>query len=267
MTDLTSSKIQESFSNEDMQAVLFQIINLGELLLESGAEVHRVEDTIRRLCRAYGFGRTDVFTITSSIVVTAVTGDGQPITQTRRIYSISTDLGQIDRLNSLSRRLCKTPVPLDQLKAEIAAAGEKNPPNALLICLTYAGISAAFSVFFGGSGLDPLAAALSGSLLFLLLSASRHMLYMSGLFQQMVCSALTGVAVMLLCRIGIGVHPDKIMIGNVMLVIPGLQLTTSLRDMLNGDIITGGLNLVEAILKATAVAAGFALPWAYIHFI
>jgi uncharacterized membrane protein YjjP (DUF1212 family) len=52
-----------------------------------------------------------------------------------------------------------------------------------------------------------------------------------------------------------------------MLVIPGLQLTTSLRDMLNGDIITGGLNLVEAILKATAVAAGFALPWAYIHFI
>ena len=57
------------------------------------------------------------------------------------------------------------------------------------------------------------------------------------------------------------------MIGNIMLVIPGLQLTTSLRDMLNGDIITGGLNLVEAVLKAMAVAAGFALPWTYIHFV
>ncbi|MBO7710181.1 MAG: threonine/serine exporter family protein [Lachnospiraceae bacterium] len=266
MADLGSSPIQESYIDEDMQAVLFQIMNLGELLLESGAEVHRVEDTIRRLCRAYGFGRTDVFTITSSIVVTAVTQDGLPITQTRRIYSISTNLEQIDRLNSLSRRLCKTPVPLDQLKTEIAAAGEKKTPNPVLTCLTYAGVSAAFSVFFGGSGLDPLAAALSGMLLYLLVSTSRHM-HMNGLFQQMVCSALTGVAVMLLCRIGIGAHPDKIMIGNIMLVIPGLQLTTSLRDMLNGDIITGGLNLVEAVLKATAVAAGFALPWAYIHFV
>lgn len=266
MTDLESSSTKELYLDEDMQAVLFQIINLGELLLESGAEVHRVEDTIRRLCHAYGFGRTDVFTITSSIVVTAVTQDGHPITQTRRIYRISTDLEQIDRLNSLSRKLCKMPVPLDQLKEEISAAGEKKTPNPILTWLTYAGVSAAFSVFFGGSGLDPLAAALSGSLLFLLVSASTRT-HMNGLFQQMACSALTGVAVMLLCRFGIGAHPDKIMIGNIMLVIPGLQLTTSLRDMLNGDIITGGLNLVEAVLKAMAVAAGFALPWAYIHFV
>ena len=113
---MESSSTKELYLDEDMQAVLFQIINLGELLLESGAEVHRVEDTIRRLCHAYGFGRTDVFTITSSIVVTAVTQDGHPITQTRRIYRISTDLEQIDRLNSLSRKLCKMPVPLDQLK-------------------------------------------------------------------------------------------------------------------------------------------------------
>ena len=57
----------------------------------------------------------------------------------------------------------------------------------------------------------------------------------------------------------VGVHPDKIMIGNIMLVIPGIQLTTSLRDMINGDTISGLLNLSEAILKAISVALGFAL--------
>ena len=64
---------------------------------------------------------------------------------------------------------------------------------------------------------------------------------------------------LLLVGAGIGVHPDKIMIGNIMLVIPGIQLTTSLRDMINGDTISGLLNLSEAILKAISVALGFAL--------
>ena len=54
-------------------------------------------------------------------------------------------------------------------------------------------------------------------------------------------------------------HPDKIMIGNIMLVIPGIQLTTSLRDMINGDIISGLLNMSEALLKAISVAMGFVI--------
>jgi uncharacterized membrane protein YjjP (DUF1212 family) len=48
------------------------------------------------------------------------------------------------------------------------------------------------------------------------------------------------------------------MIGDIMLVIPGLQLTNSLRDMINGDMISGLLNMSEALLKAVAVAVGFA---------
>jgi uncharacterized membrane protein YjjP (DUF1212 family) len=52
---------------------------------------------------------------------------------------------------------------------------------------------------------------------------------------------------------------DKIIIGNIMLVIPGIQFTNSLRDMINGDTISGLLNLSEALLKAIAVAMGFAV--------
>ena len=75
----------------------------------------------------------------------------------------------------------------------------------------------------------------------------------------MVCSGVTALAVSFLVKIGIGIHPDKIMIGNIMLVIPGIQLTNSLRDMINGDMISGLLNMSEALLKAIAVAMGFAI--------
>lgn len=49
------------------------------------------------------------------------------------------------------------------------------------------------------------------------------------------------------------------MIGNIMLVIPGRQLTNSLRDMINGDTISGLLNMSEALMRAVFVAMGFAL--------
>ena len=82
---------------------------------------------------------------------------------------------------------------------------------------------------------------------------------LNGILQTMVCSAVTAVAVSLLVKAGIGTHPDKIMIGNIMLVIPGIQLTNSLRDMIGGDTISGLLNMSEALLKAVSVAMGFAV--------
>ena len=84
-------------------------------------------------------------------------------------------------------------------------------------------------------------------------------LKMNSLIQTMFCSAVTSISVMLLVGIGIGVHPDKIMIGNIMLVIPGIQLTNSLRDMISGDMISGLLNMSEALMKAISVAMGFAM--------
>ena len=51
-------------------------------------------------------------------------------------------------------------------------------------------------------------------------------------------------------------HADKILIGIIMLLIPGIMLTNSIRDILLGDIISGSLRLVEAILMAAVLALG-----------
>ena len=61
---------------------------------------------------------------------------------------------------------------------------------------------------------------------------------------------------MLLCRLGAQFHADKVLIGIIMLLIPGIMLTNSIRDILLGDIISGSLRLVEAILMAAVLALG-----------
>ena len=58
-------------NHQRLEALVSTALDLGEQLLQCGGEVARVEDTIRRLCHAYGADSVDVFTITSSIIVTA----------------------------------------------------------------------------------------------------------------------------------------------------------------------------------------------------
>ncbi|WP_418455175.1 threonine/serine exporter family protein [Allofournierella sp.] len=240
------------------EALLACILDMGELLLVSGAEVRRVEDTLTRLCAAYGFERADVFTITSSIVLTAAAPGGRVLTQTRRIRERRTDLGCVERVNGLSRRLCAQPLALAGLRraVEEVRQGRAYPP--WVQCAAYAVVSAAFTVFFGGAARDALAAALSGALLAGALALGRR-LPLGDLLLNLLCSAFAALAAAALAALGVGVSPEKIIIGNIMLLIPGLGLTVSLRDMIGGDTISGLLGLCEAVLKALAVAAGFAV--------
>ena len=107
-----TEQVRNELDEKQMNRRLSMIMEMGEILLISGAEVSRVEDTITRLCRAYGFARADVFTITSSIVVTASAPGGEAYTQTRRIRERGTDLSKVEKINALSRRICAAPLEL-----------------------------------------------------------------------------------------------------------------------------------------------------------
>ena len=78
-------------------------VDIGQAMLEAGAEIHRVEDTIYRLCGAYGLGRADIFAIRSLILVTI----RESYTDSRRIYGIGTNMARLEELNALSRYICR----------------------------------------------------------------------------------------------------------------------------------------------------------------
>ena len=71
---------------------LYRVMDIGQYMLQSGGEVSRVEDSIRRMCASFGAERTDVLTITSSIVVTIYSHNFGAVTQTRRVVGQQYDL-------------------------------------------------------------------------------------------------------------------------------------------------------------------------------
>lgn len=242
---------------EQTEQILSCILDMGELLLVSGAEVMRVEDTVQRLCAAYGFVRADVFTITSSIVLTVHTESGRVFTQTRRIVARDTDLERVANVNALSRKLCGEPADAQTFRGQLEEIRRGRTYSRWVHMVCYGGISAGFSLFFGGTVQDAVAALLSGLVLFGVLQFCR-LLKLNSILESILASGLTALAVLLLVSAGIGQHADKITIGNIMVLIPGLAFTNSLRDLINGDTISGILGISEAIVKAVAIAIGFA---------
>lgn len=237
---------------------LYTAMTIGEQLLISGAEVNRVEDTIRRICTAYGMERVDVFTITSSIVTTAYGKDFGACTQTRRVSGMSYNLHRMDALNRLSRKICAEKPGQAAIEEELRAI-ENGPVYSFKgQLMIYALISGAFSVFFGGSWGDMIASAIIGVLLKLAETVLKQKAS-NALVTALLCSSAGGLLARLAVLSGLGQHADLISIGSVMLLIPGIAFTNSLRDLFSGDTISGLVRFMESLLLAVVIALGFTL--------
>lgn len=243
---------------EKAEEYLYCALDIGASLLESGAEVNRVEDTIRRIMTAAGAEKTEVFSITSNITVTVHTGGMKTVTQMRRIYAIHTDMERIEELNQLSRDICSGALSVNEIKARICQIRARKPENSGLMVAGYAVVSGAFAVFFGGDAHDLAASALIGALLCLWERAVGRMtdnLLMTALLWSTAGGFLARLAVFS----GLGHHADLISIGNIMLFIPGIAFTNSIRDLFAGDTITGLIRFMESVLLAVIIAVGFTL--------
>ena len=241
------------------EKLLQAILDVAEEMLVCGAEVARVEDSIERMCTAYGSTRVNSFIITSNIQVTFEDPDGSIVTQIRRIVRNDVNFDRLDYLNDLSRYICRERPPLKEL---VRRYDQVMGRKALPAWIKYTGavmIAAGFTVFFGGNLHDAFSAAILG-LLITGLMAFLGKIEENQLAKVFMISVAAGFAALILVKLGLGDNEDKIMIGGIMLLIPGIAMTNSLRDMLTGDIATGLLRLVNSLLLAASIACGFALP-------
>ena len=237
--------------------ILHELLNIGEMMLANGAEIKRVEDTLERMGSACGAKRMNVFVITSSIVVTMLFADGAEVTQTRRIVKpAGTDFRKLEDLNELSRRFCASPMSPAELRAEADKLTEKSGHYRLKMYLGSILAAGGFAVFFGGSVWDGLTAA-AFAVLVCLMQCYLDSFCTNRVVFNVLCSFLTGVGICLIARWIPALNADKIMIGDIMLLIPGIALTNSVRDILVGDTISGAMRLIEALLWAGALACGF----------
>lgn len=232
------------------------LIQMGEALQNSGAEIYRVEDTLNRIGYACGAEEMNVFVITSSIVITLKMSGEESLTQTRRLRnSGNNDFVKLEELNELSRQICKSKISLEEFEAELQKI-VRQKANEKILLLGNILAAASFCIFYGGNLWDCLIAGLVGAGIWLL---EKYMapICLNQIAYQITASFISGLLICVITKVFPVLHMDKIMIGDIMLLIPGLMFTNAIRDVLLGDTISASMRLVEALLLAAALALGF----------
>ena len=245
-------------NTSNKQEIVQLALDLGEHMLMCGGEVDRVEDTIGRICRAYGAERTDVFSITSLIIVTSTWSETEIVSQVRRVPSVSRNFDKLAALNDLSRRMCREKMPIEEAKAKVHDIIVNKKSGAVRVFLGSLLSAGGFAIFFGGTIRDALAATIAAVIIYIV-EKCIYSNRINKVVYYMLASFIAGMTSIGTVYFGLGENLDMIMIGCIMLVIPGINFTSAVEDVLGGDTATGALKLCESIMFACAIAGGFGL--------
>lgn len=233
-----------------------ELLNIGENLLGSGAEINRVEDTLERIGKACGAVKVHAFVITEAIVLTVSFGGEAELTQIRRIKGgQSHNFYKIDKLNALSREICSGFLSPEEFYEQLESVSRHAENRKKLYVGSVLG-AGSFTLFFGGSVLEAVAVAVLGCLI-CWMQIHIEPLWDNSTIYLFFISLFIGVIICALAKADPGLQADNIMIGDIMLLVPGIAITNAARDMLVGDNISGILRLTEALLRAAALALGF----------
>lgn len=271
---------------EEQEQALQLATEAGHILLENGAEISRVEETMTRIASAYGIEDESFFVLSNGIIAT-----GQHYARAEFIPIKGTQLAKVVEVNQLSRDVtagecgnvltCECgnqtneltnpqvntfkPMSVKTLRQRIQAI--RNMPGKVWWEMTLGialGVSS-FSILFGGSLVDAVATLVAGVLLGLFMTfVSPHL---SRLVGNVAGGLVGGILCILLFRLAMGIdglpqlHLANMIIGTIIALVPGVPFTNGMRDLANEDYIAGTTRLTDAFLVFLCIALGVALAF------
>lgn len=232
-------------------------LDVGEGMLKNGAEISRVEDTVERICRAYGAVHVEVFTIISVIHASVRMVDDSYSSQMRRVKSTGMNFSLLEDLNSLSREVCRDLPDFSYFEEKLRALKQKKYGSNLIAMLAWALAAASFAVFFGGGVWEGLWAALAGVAMFCIDTYAPKRV--NAIAKNVLSSFVAAVVAALSVLLHGGGEGSVIVMGSLMLLVPGVSIGIAMRDIFCGDLLSGMLKLLQACLAALMLAFGYIL--------
>ena len=238
----------------DINRILNFASNAGKIMLQSGGETYRVEETITRICQSFSVDDVDVFASPTAVMVSIIM-DGKIYSVVKRISSRGIDLNKVHNINSLSRTIYKKRPSIEFCEKELEILCKDESYSVKTTLLSSGVATSTFTILFGGGIIDFIGAFIIGILtksLSLFLNKSS----LNEFFINSICGALISIYSILLLNLGIIADLNKVVAGSIMLLVPGLSLTNSIRDILEGQLLAGLSKAAEALFIGISTAVG-----------
>ena len=239
----------------DINRIIHIACEAGKIILENGGETYRAEETMTRICSSYTINNSESYVTPTLVMISATNNYGQTISLIRRVKNRTIDLHKITLVNDLSRTIKINGITLEKIEDELKNIKEmkryNNSMNILASCLA-AGF---FTLVFGGNYLDFIISFIIGAIIKVVIIFLSH-LNSGDFFINTVGGAISASIALISSYFFINVHVNTILIGSIMLLVPGITIVNAIRDTISGDLISGMSRTLEAFIVAVAIAIG-----------
>ncbi len=234
------------------------VLKAGCILMESSAEVYRVEETMTRIGNACKDVETCEAYVTLTGAMVTITTKHCTVTKIARTGEKGRNLQKIDKINQLSRMVCRKSTDPEQLVEalnQIDALTTVDPKSQIFFGALAA---VGFGIFFFCSPVEWLIIFVGGVLIQVAglwinkLEVNTFLI----IFMQSALIALFYSVVHATTHV---LNIDKMMLADLMLLVPGLTLTNGLRDIISRNYLSGIVRIVEAILIGAFIVLGVAV--------
>lgn len=228
----------------------------GKIMLKSGAETSRVEDTMDRIAAAYGLQEVQSYATPTGINFSAGVAAE---TNFLRISKRSTDLHKIAEVNQISRQIVAGKWSARQAHVLMQKIDDMKLHFPGWMQIIAAGfVSGSFAYMFGGTWPDFLPALIAGAAGFAGMIGFDRLVDIR-FISEFLGAVIIGILAVIFIHVNFGVSLDHVIIGAVMPLVPGLPITNAVRDLMAGHLVAGLSKGVEAGLTAFAIGAGIAV--------
>ena len=188
----------------------------GKLMLQSGGETYRVEETVSRICQSFDVDEVEVFASPTAVMI-SILFNGEIHSIVKRINYRGIDLNMVHNINSLSREIYQHRLSIDICEKKLKDICKSN-------CYP--------------------------------LSITLQKYNLNDFFLNIICGSFVATSSIICLHFGIINELNKLIAGSIMLLVPGLALTNSIRDLLEGQLVSGLTRAAEAFFIGLSAAIG-----------
>ena len=233
------------------------VVEAGRILMESGAEIYRIEETMTHMAAALQIERFSAYVINRGIFASGINHKGIQESKIISTPDYQVHLGRIEAVNALSRELDakKGSMTVEELFSRLQEIRKEIIPPLWKTLLVYF-ISIFFlSIAIGSAWQNALASALSGLVMGLVVNLIEKHIRSSVLLTIIKCIAIT-VSANILYQLGIGSQRGIIILGAFILLVPGALYTNAIREFSENNYSTGMSLLLTSVVICFSMAVG-----------
>ena len=234
------------------------ILKAGKILLSSGAEISRTEDTMNYIARAMNFKDLEAYVSNRGIFATAKKADRTEITRICNVPEVDINLSKIESVNALSRRVTQKNITIEEIESELNQIDTMSDYSFFWRLVAYTLGASGFSYAIGSSITDSIIAGIIGLILGVYMCTIKRILS-SDVLITILGSILIALLGNLFIHFELGSNLSVILLGAMIDIVPGVPFVNAIREYSQNNYNTGITLMMGALLTCISMAVGVAV--------